>query len=72
MMHQARSTLRWTRNITSRRNHSFFLIWGETFNENQILDYVVDQDHEIVVTLDGERVDTYEDTVLQDQEVLRI
>ena len=51
---------------------SFFLVWGETFNENQILDYVVDQDHEIVVTLDGERVDTYEDTVLQDQEILRI
>ena len=33
---------------------------------------MVDQDHEIVVTLDGEKVDTYEDTVLQDQEVLRI
>ena len=51
---------------------SFFIIWGETFNENQILDYVVDDNHEIVVTLDGERVDTYEDTVIEDQEVLRI
>lgn len=51
---------------------SFFIIWGETFNENQILDYVVDDNHEIVVTLDGERVNTYEDTVIEDQEVLRI
>ena len=51
---------------------SFFIIWGETFNENQILDYVVDDNHEIVVTLDGERVDTYEDIVIEDQEVLRI
>ena len=32
----------------------------------------MDDNHEIVVTLDGERVDTYEDTVIQDQEVLRI
>ena len=44
----------------------------ETFNENQILDYVVDEDHEIIVTLDGQRVYTYEDTVVDDQEVLRI
>ena len=33
---------------------NLLLGWGETFNENQILDYVVDEDHEIVVTLDGE------------------
>ena len=51
---------------------SFFIVWGETFNENQILDYVVDEDHEIIVTLDGQRVYTYEDTVVDDQEVLRI
>jgi hypothetical protein len=51
---------------------SFFIVWGETFNENQILDYVVDEDHEIIVTLDGERVYSYEDTVIDDQEVLRI
>mgnify|MGYP001261259809 FL=1 len=51
---------------------SFFLIWGETFNENQILDYVVDDDHEIVVTLNGDSVDTFEDTVMEDSEVLRI
>ena len=31
----------------------FFSVWGETFNENQILDAKVDATHEIVMTVDG-------------------
>ena len=30
---------------------SFFTVWGTEFNENQILDYSVDADHEIVMTV---------------------
>ena len=71
MTQQARFMSRWIRN-TTYQSESFFIVWGETFNENQILDYVVDEDHEIIVTLDGQRVYTYEDTVVDDQEVLRI
>ncbi len=29
----------------------FFTVWGTVFNENQILDYSVDEDHEIVMTV---------------------
>ena len=29
----------------------FFTVWGTDFNENQILDYSTDEDHEIIMTL---------------------
>tara|TARA_B100000945_G_C20301160_1_gene558110 strand:- start:167 stop:634 length:468 start_codon:yes stop_codon:yes gene_type:complete len=31
----------------------FFHVWGETFNENQILGYKVDSTHEIIMKVDG-------------------
>jgi len=33
------------------RVSDFFEVWGATFNENQILDYSIDEDHEIIMTV---------------------
>ncbi len=44
----------------------FFAVWGKTFNQNQILDSVVDASHTIAVTVNGSRVDTYDNTVMHD------
>ncbi len=44
----------------------FFAVWGQPFSKEALLDKVADQSYEIVMTLNGERVDTYENTVLRD------
>lgn len=44
----------------------FFAVWGKDFSRMKILDYVVDEKSEIMVTVNGGRVDTYENTLLQD------
>jgi len=44
----------------------FFAVWGKTFNKNQILDSVVDANHEIVMTVNGKENFDYENLVLRD------
>lgn len=46
----------------------FFVVWGKTFSQNQILNSVVDSNHIIKVTINGIPVDTYENTVLRDKD----
>jgi len=50
----------------------FFTIWGKTFNQNQILDSVVSADTRIIVTVNGQVVDTYENTILDDKDEIII
>lgn len=50
----------------------FFAVWGKVFNQNQILDSVVDGSHIIKVTVNGAPVDTYENTVLHDEDQIVI
>ncbi len=50
----------------------FFAVWGKTFNQNQILNSVVDASHTITVTVNGSPVDTYENTVMHDNDQIVI
>lgn len=44
----------------------FFAVWNKPFNQNQILDSVVDETHKVTVTVNGVEVDTFENTVMHD------
>ena len=46
----------------------FFAVWKKPFDRTQILDQKVDAAHRISVTVNGTAVDTYENTVLSDQD----
>lgn len=50
----------------------FFAVWNKTFSKDQILDSKVDATHEITVTVNGTKVDTYENTVLSDKDQIVI
>ena len=50
----------------------FFAVWKKDFSRTKILDAVVDDSTEIVVTVNGEKVDTYENTVLKDADKIVI
>ena len=43
----------------------FFVIWEKDFTKNKILDYETDELHIIEVKVNGELVDTHEDTILE-------
>lgn len=50
----------------------FFALWGKEFSITKLLDDTVDDKSEIVVTVNGQKVDTYENTVLQDKDKITI
>ncbi|MBI4281017.1 hypothetical protein HY628_02360 [Candidatus Uhrbacteria bacterium] len=50
----------------------FFKIWEKPFSRDQIFDHRVDETHELAVTVNGYRMDTYENTVLRDKDVVLI
>lgn len=50
----------------------FFAVWGKTFTQNQILDSVVDESHQITVTVNGIVVETFENTVMHDEDKIII
>ena len=43
----------------------FFDIWEKDFTKNKILDYETDEQHIIEVKINGNSVETYEDTILE-------
>ena len=43
----------------------FFDIWGKDFSSNRILDYDIDEEHIIEMTINDEFVDTFENTILE-------
>ena len=51
---------------------AFFNIWGEVFNSEQILDNRVDSDHEIVMFVNGEINQDFENYVMLDNDVIEI
>ena len=53
-----------TRNATAELGF-LFDIWGEDFSRNKILDYNVDEEHIIEMTMNGESVNTFENTILE-------
>jgi len=50
----------------------FFAVWGKGFSSTKILDTTVDEKSEIVVTINGQKVDTYENTILRDKDKIVI
>ena len=44
----------------------FFRVWGKTFSQNQILDYQADENHEIIMTVNGQRSGEYENQIMRD------
>ena len=53
-----------TKNTTAKLGF-FFDIWGEEFNNGKILDHSVDDSHILEMTVNGQNVDTFEETVLE-------
>ena len=51
---------------------AFFEIWGVTFNENQILNQVADEDSEVVMYVNGELNDEYQNSIIQNNDVIEI
>lgn len=50
----------------------FFAVWGKDFSQSKLLDVAVEDTSEIVVTVNGQKVDTYENTVLRDKDKIVI
>ena len=50
----------------------FFAVWNKPFNKDQILDYKVDAQHTIRVTVNGSEVQDFENTVLRDKDQIVI
>ena len=51
---------------------AFFEIWGETFNENQILHKVADEDSEVVMYVNDELNDDYQNAIIHDNDIIEI
>lgn len=50
----------------------FFAVWDKPFTNNQILDYRTDDRHVIRETVNGNEVQTYEQTILRDNDAIVI
>lgn len=50
----------------------FFRVWGKTFNQSQILDFKVDENHEIIMSVNGERSEEYEELIMRDRDKISI
>jgi hypothetical protein len=50
----------------------FFAVWGKDFSQTKLLDTTVDDKSEIIVTVNGQKVDTYENTVVGDKDKIVI
>lgn len=50
----------------------FFRVWGKTFNQSQVLDFQADENHEVVVTVNGQRSEEYEKLVMRDGDRISI
>lgn len=50
----------------------FFRVWDKPFNQNQILDYQADENHEIIMTVNGQRNEEYENFITRDKDQISI
>lgn len=49
-----------------------FQTWGQPFSRDQVLDVRTDATHEIIMTVNGRQADTYENTVMRDNDEIVI
>ena len=57
-------SLQRTKNTTAKLGF-FFDIWGEDFSSERILGYSVDESHSLNMTVNGQKVETFEETLLE-------
>lgn len=50
----------------------FFRVWGETFNQSQILDFQADENHEVIMTVNSQRSEGYENLIMRDGDRIAI
>ena len=60
-----------TKNATAKLGF-FFDIWGKDFTENKILNYTSDNDYIIEIYMNGNKIDTYEETILEPYSFIEI
>ena len=60
-----------TKNNTAKLGF-FFDIWGKEFSRNNILDYSVDDEYYLEMTVNEEKVDTFEETLLEPYQFIEI
>jgi hypothetical protein len=53
-----------TKNTTAKLGF-FFDIWGEEFNNGKVLNHSADDSHMLEMTVNGQNVDTFEETTLE-------
>ncbi len=53
-----------TKNATAKLGF-FFDIWGKEFTEDKILNYTADNEHRIEIYMNGGKINTYEETILE-------
>lgn len=50
----------------------FFAVWEQPFSKDEVLTYKASDSHHIRITVNGQEVDTFEDTILRDGELIVI
>ena len=60
-----------TKNATAKLGF-FFDIWGKDFTENKILNYTSNDDYIIEIYMNGNKIDTYEETILNPYSFIEI
>jgi len=60
-----------TKNATAELGF-FFDIWGKEFTENKILNYTSDNEHSIEIYMNGNKIETYEKTILEPYSFIEI
>ena len=51
---------------------AFFEIWGESFSDEGIMGNNADDEHEVVLTINGEVNSLYEEYLMQDGDIIEI
>ena len=49
-----------------------FIVWGKNFNQSCIMQYCVDENHKLTMTVNGEPSNEYENLVLKDGDQIKI
>lgn len=60
-----------TKNATAELGF-FFDIWGKDFTKNKILNYTSDNEHSIEIYINGNKIETYEKTILEPYSFIEI
>jgi len=60
-----------TKNATAKLGF-FFDIWGKEFTENKILNYTADSEHSIEIYMNGNKIETYGETILEPYSFIEI